>query len=92
VICQRQIGGSVKDCECMLPNQGGWLECPPEARGILVAYGVGTPATAGDEFRSVLQHEVYSGDICQECGSPDMVRTGTCLTCQRCGSSNGGCS
>lgn len=32
-----------------------------------------------------------SGDCCKECGSFKMVRTGTCLTCQNCGSSSGGC-
>lgn len=34
----------------------------------------------------------YSGDFCASCGAPSMVRTGTCLTCQSCGSSSGGCS
>jgi hypothetical protein len=33
-----------------------------------------------------------SGDICHDCGSVLMVRTGTCLTCMACGSSSGGCS
>jgi hypothetical protein len=33
-----------------------------------------------------------SGDVCQDCGSFAMVRTGTCLTCAACGSSSGGCS
>ncbi len=33
-----------------------------------------------------------SGDICHDCGSPNMIRTGTCLTCGDCGSSSGGCS
>lgn len=35
---------------------------------------------------------ILSGDICKDCGSAQMVRTGTCLTCQACGSSSGGCS
>jgi hypothetical protein len=34
----------------------------------------------------------FSGDICADCGSAAMVRTGTCQTCQACGSSSGGCS
>lgn len=33
-----------------------------------------------------------TGDLCQGCGGPNMVRTGTCLTCQDCGSTSGGCS
>lgn len=73
--CHRLAGGSVRDCECRLPNGSGWLPCPSEARGVL--------------RRSAPS---YSGDICAECGSPSMVRTGTCLTCQNCGSSSGGCS
>ncbi len=31
----------------------------------------------------------YSGDVCQECGSMAMVRNGTCLKCQNCGSTSG---
>lgn len=34
--CKRLRGGSVRDCKCRLPGTvGGWLECPPEARGTL---------------------------------------------------------
>lgn len=33
-----------------------------------------------------------TGECCQDCGAFQMVRTGTCLTCQRCGSVSGGCS
>lgn len=33
-----------------------------------------------------------TGDICDKCGSPDMVRDGKCLTCLACGSTSGGCS
>jgi hypothetical protein len=31
-----------------------------------------------------------SGELCPKCGG-FMVRTGTCLTCQSCGESSGGC-
>lgn len=31
----------------------------------------------------------FSGDACPECGSFAMVRSGTCLTCQQCGSTSG---
>jgi hypothetical protein len=33
----------------------------------------------------------FTGDMCDMCGSFLMVRTGTCLRCQNCGTS-GGCS
>lgn len=76
MFCERQHGGSVKVCECRLP-EGGWLECPPDARGILIESPVAPQ---------------MSGDACHDCGAFAMVRTGTCLTCQACGSSSGGCS
>lgn len=34
----------------------------------------------------------YTGDICSECGSPNMRRSGSCLLCNDCGSTSGGCS
>lgn len=34
----------------------------------------------------------FSGDLCPECGGAKMLRTGTCLTCQDCGGTSGGCS
>jgi hypothetical protein len=90
MICERLRGGSVKVCECRLPNLGGWLECPPEARGEL------EPAPVPRLARMVLEHAVEqvrtTGDICADCGSVEMMRTGTCLTCMNCGSSSGGCS
>ena len=33
-----------------------------------------------------------SGEICPTCSGTNMVRTGTCLTCQDCFNSSGGCS
>jgi len=34
--CKRLQGGSIRECRCLLPEQRGWLDCPPEARGLLV--------------------------------------------------------
>lgn len=34
----------------------------------------------------------YSGNSCRDCGSFSMRRTGTCETCDGCGSTSGGCS
>lgn len=31
----------------------------------------------------------YTGDVCGECGSMSMVRNGTCLKCENCGSTSG---
>jgi ribonucleoside-diphosphate reductase alpha chain len=46
-----------------------------------------------DKFRSNLVMEArmkgYEGDGCSECGNFTMVRNGTCLKCDTCGSTNG---
>ena len=34
----------------------------------------------------------FSGNVCQECFSFEMVRSGTCETCKNCGKTSGGCS
>ena len=128
--CQRLYGGSVRHCECMLPNKGGWLECPPEARGAdkrgmylaqvpsidalavrhTAAFGRRMPpAGLFDTAKTVdvsaslsdaMQlgppdeplHLTPTGEMCQSCGAFAMIRTGTCLTCQVCHESSGGCS
>jgi hypothetical protein len=73
--CHRMRGGSVRDCDCRLPG-GGWLPCPPAARGV----------------RRPRPPQQLAGEFCADCGGVGMVRTGTCLTCLDCGSANGGCS
>lgn len=72
----------------------------PTAWGALVR----TPAAATGQYRAAhceIVPEgangsgpvvVPTGDVCRDCGSPEMVRTGTCLTCQACGSTSGGCA
>jgi hypothetical protein len=81
-ICHRAVGRRIHDCTlCRIrpwdrENGGGWLPCPP------------LPVRKGGFERRV----AFSGDLCQDCGSAAMVRTGTCMTCQNCGSSSGGCS
>ena len=96
MICNRLLGGSVRDCDCRLPpwdreNGGGWLRCPPDARGLLEPVPIESPAKPL-ATTAAIEREARTGDICQDCGSLSMVRTGTCLTCQDCGSSSGGCS
>lgn len=45
-----------------------------------------------DEERRVAASKGFTGDFCLSCGSLEMVRTGTCTTCQACGNTSGGCS
>ncbi len=33
-----------------------------------------------------------AGEVCDRCGSLEMIRSGTCLTCSNCGTTSGGCS
>jgi hypothetical protein len=81
--CERLYGGSVKDCQCRLPN-GTWAECPPEARGIL---GPAEPPFASVFFPERPQ---ITGEMCHEPGCGGfLVRTGSCLTCQSCGANEG---
>jgi hypothetical protein len=96
--CSRLHGGSARGCVCRLP-EGGWLQCPPEARGILapaVHFGedrAANPISARDDHVRPRQSSMgFTGDPCDHCGLFTMVRTGTCLTCQSCGSTSGGCS
>jgi hypothetical protein len=100
--CNLARGGSVKDCDCRLPNLAGWAECPHEvrrqraanARHPLPLSGTGWPASGRDEFESNLVHEQgraagFTGDQCDNCGSMQMIRNGTCTLCLSCGLTSG---
>jgi hypothetical protein len=87
--CARLKGGCVRDCLCMLSNEGGFIACPPSARRVLRK--VFEPVVVRS-ISLVEKRESLSGDICADCGSPNMVRAGSCLLCRDCGSTNGGCS
>ena len=101
--CNRLRGLSVATCSCRTgadtpDNHAGWQECPPGARGWfdepfldacrnLVAPVVTAHPPRGND-RPLAQ---YTGDICSNCASLEMVRSGSCATCQVCGET-GGCS
>jgi hypothetical protein len=59
-----------------LPALREWFVCDPSVPNL--AARAGSRAT------------VPTGEPCRRCGGL-MVRTGTCLTCQSCGESSGGC-
>lgn len=95
--CHRLHGGSVKDCACRLPNDAGWLECPPEARGVPMAEPMPPPplsptGSAAAVIEKSAKPKQLAGDLCQDCGSANLQRAGTCLLCADCGSTSGGCS
>lgn len=74
------------------------LRAPPKA---MVAEAAGGPpifeghATDAHEiapdraYRAVAIAKGYTGDECRDCGSFSMVRNGTCLKCENCGSTTG---
>ena len=39
--------------------------------------------------RTIAKLKGYTGDTCQDCGNLSMVRNGTCLKCDTCGSTSG---
>lgn len=99
-ICNRLFGGSVRDCRrCKLPNEGGWLECPTEARGILVPASVAVAQAAAARLappiasnREIAKAKGFTGNVCDHCGGTNMKMSGTCEVCDDCGESHGGCS
>ncbi len=48
-----------------------------------------TPKATSAERRSIAMMKGYTGDSCTECGNYSMVRNGTCLKCDTCGSTSG---
>ena len=52
-----------------------------------------TPAPSDEIRRQAMaraaRDQGFSGDICDQCGGGQMKRSGTCLTCQSCGSTTG---
>lgn len=100
--CNRLRGLGVATCQCR--TETGWLDCPPAAHLALLHPDVIRDCLRLAEVQplksiatSAAKTEAsssYTGDFCVNpaCLSPYVVRTGTCLTCQVCGDSSGGCS
>ena len=53
-----------------------------------MAYEASKPVNAMDQ-RAEARMKGYEGDSCSECGNYTMVRNGTCLKCDTCGSTSG---
>ena len=78
--------------ECLIgnPNDDGHPHNEPTQRHLTISeQGIMKKALTAS---SRLIASGFTGDICQDCHSVAMVRTGTCLTCNNCGSTSGGCS
>jgi ribonucleoside-diphosphate reductase alpha chain len=70
------------------------LQLRPETLGVLALAEAPAPSTealpisAGDR-RAEARMKGYEGESCSECGNFTMVRNGTCLKCDTCGSTSG---
>lgn len=73
--------------EHIIRHRGEMLAAPIEASAGTPAHPV-TPSDA-IRLRTIAQAQGFTGDICGQCGSSQMKRSGTCLTCQACGSTTG---
>lgn len=47
------------------------------------------PPAAILSAHELAREQGFTGDLCAHCGSDRMLRVGTCLTCQACGSTTG---
>jgi ribonucleoside-diphosphate reductase alpha chain len=67
----------------------------PLFAGMLAVAATATMEAAGDERESRIEQiraarmKGYEGDSCGECGNFTLVRNGTCLKCDTCGSTSG---
>jgi hypothetical protein len=89
--CNRLVGRPMTECACRLAD--GWAECPPAARkgsGQRRRGAGGADRSGGADPFCGGPAASFTGDLCPDCGSFLMVRTGTCATCQNCGTT-GGC-
>jgi hypothetical protein len=76
--------------------------CPAAARKVLPRGSGGPPVLRKPPPPAILlgapgngrggKSSEMTGELCGECGAFAMIRTGTCLTCQMCGGTSGGCS
>lgn len=81
------IAGAVLDA---IIQQGS----PPTVAPVTLQLPAAEPTSAAAEPIGFLAPSGprISGEVCAHCHQAMMVRTGTCLTCQACGNSSGGCS
>lgn len=63
---------------------------PPIIKGENVTGSHKKPPHAADVGKYEITAQVH-GEPCTRCGAMAVIRTGTCLTCQLCGDSSGGC-
>ena len=75
-----------------VPTDDGLVRHQGEKREVQMTLTSSTMEAEEDEVtktRRLARERGFTGDICDECGSSQMVRNGTCLKCNACGSTTG---
>mgnify|MGYP001426480908 CR=1 FL=1 len=75
-----------------VPTDDGLLRHQGEKREVQMTLTSSTSEIQEDEdtrIRRLARERGFTGDICDDCGSSQMVRNGTCLKCNACGSTTG---
>jgi ribonucleoside-diphosphate reductase alpha chain len=82
--------------ELMVFQGGGVMQAPSAPQGFAetqVSYAASTTAiatgTVSMDARAKARMQGYEGDPCGECGNYTLVRNGTCMKCNTCGSTTG---
>jgi ribonucleoside-diphosphate reductase alpha chain len=68
--------------------RGGATTVEAERRGVKHAPEPAADTSKAEQIAAARMRG-YTGDVCQECGNVTMVRNGTCLKCDTCGSTSG---
>lgn len=68
----------------------GIMRVQGDRRDVQLTLAAVTPSEDGDtRTRRLARERGFTGDICDDCGSSQMVRNGTCLKCNSCGATTG---
>lgn len=62
---------------------------PPEVAPPIAPEAIPATAASAEDLRHIARAQGYTGDICNDCQNMTMVRNGTCLKCETCGSTTG---
>jgi ribonucleoside-diphosphate reductase alpha chain len=71
-------------------TEEGLVRTQGEKRDVQLTLNAVAPSEDEDSrIRRMARERGFTGDICDECGSSQMVRNGTCLKCNACGATTG---
>ena len=78
--------------DCQIPFRSGWPSAIRGARYTALetwAESKTIAKAAAAEKRAEAKAQGYEGEACGECGNFTLVRNGTCMKCNTCGSTTG---